>query len=96
MSTTPPGIFGDTLVGDSGIGWNLGRLVVARHPGKALLDGVHEPFDLMKFARARRCDVSRAEDEHSSMRADWTRAHGLSESPVNAVYDAGGAATRCA
>ncbi len=87
MVSPGPGIFGEALVGDAGIGWNLGRLVAARHPDKALLDGVQAPFDLLKFASAGKCSVSLAHDEHACMRAEWCRLDGLHEAPVDAIYD---------
>jgi hypothetical protein len=86
MTISTLGPLGDALIGNAGIGWNLGRLVRAQNPGKALLDGVASPFRLLKFARAGRCEVSLAEGEHANMRTEWSR-HGLQVSPVNASYD---------
>ncbi len=75
------------LVDQAGIGWNLGRLVAERYRGKALLDGVRDPFSLLKFASAGRCTAKLASDDHACMRADWSRAGGLRESPVQAIYE---------
>jgi hypothetical protein len=81
------GIFQDALNGASAIGWNLGRLVTMRHPGKAVLDGIKDPFDVEEFARGKKCEITIASDEHSSMGTRWTREHGLYSSVINGVYD---------
>ncbi|MBI5496813.1 MAG: ATP-binding protein [Deltaproteobacteria bacterium] len=72
---------------DAGIGWRLSRLVAELHPGRSVLDGVESPFDLQEFVAEGRCDAECASDVHAQMRTAWSRAHGLREGPVNAVYD---------
>ena len=71
----------------AGIGWRLGRIVAAMHPGKFVLDGVGHPFDLLDFAGSRRAEATRDPAQHAELATHWRRGHGLGVSPVNAVYD---------
>ena len=48
-------MFAGSLVDASATAWNLGRLVKARYQGKAMLDAVGGPFDLVEFADAEKC-----------------------------------------
>lgn len=80
-------VFAGALSADASIAWNMGRLAGDLHPGKAVLDGVQAPFDLLEFARERQCDVKLCEEAHAQMQTQWTRKHGIQSQPVNAVYD---------
>ncbi len=51
----PTSIFGEALVGDASIGWNLGRLVLARHPSEVGAVGAAEELEqAARHATARR------------------------------------------
>ena len=67
-------VFSGSLTGAAATAWNLGRLVKAHYPGKAVLDGVGSPFDLGEFAAAKKCETTLAPDAHGSQterRAEW-------------------------
>jgi hypothetical protein len=91
MSSAPSATLDDvlhhSLGGDGATAWRLSRLVAAHHPGKAVLDGVRGPFDLIEYATEGQCEAALAPDAHAQMYTEWTRAHGLTDGPVNAVYD---------
>lgn len=87
MTDPYPSVFAGSLYGSSSIGWHLGRLVAERNPGKAVLDGIGEPFDLEAFAREGKCEVALAADEHAQIATSWSRARGLSSAVVNGVHD---------
>jgi hypothetical protein len=81
-------IFDVALDPTSGIGWRLGRVVAELHPGKFVLDGVQKPFDLVDFAReSGRAAIALDRSQHAEFSTVWRRGHGVSVSPVNAVYD---------
>lgn len=81
-------IFDVALQGITGTGWRLGRVVAEMSPGKFVLDGVGRPFDLDDFAReSGRCTIELDRTQHAQLSARWRRGHGVSVSPVNAVYD---------
>jgi hypothetical protein len=80
-------VLNQSLGGDGATAWRLSRLVAAHHPGRAILDGVSGPFDLMWYAHEGQCEAVLAPGVHAQMATSWTRAHGLSNGPVNAVYD---------
>ena len=85
--TTLDAILDGSLAGDGAIPWRLSRLVAAHHPGRAVIDGIHGPFDLMEFAGEEQCEAVLAAGAHAQMKTGWSRAHGLAIEPVNAVYD---------
>ncbi len=76
-----------SLSGEGATAWRLSRHVAAHHPGRAILDGIRGPFDLMEYAAEGQCEVSLAPGAHAQMATRWTREHGISIDPVNAVYD---------
>jgi hypothetical protein len=80
-------VLNQSLGGDGATAWRLSRLVAAHHPGRAILDGVRGPFDLMEYAAEGQCEAALAPGAHAEMKTSWRRAYGLSIHPVNAVYD---------
>jgi hypothetical protein len=100
MAESSPGTLDDilhqSLAGDGATAWRISRLVAAHHLGRAVLDGITGPFDLIEYASEGQCQASLAPGAHAQMSTHWSRAHGLSIQPVNAVYDVLGESTRCA
>jgi hypothetical protein len=80
-------IFASSLTSDAAIAWHMGRLVAELHPGKSVLDGVQAPFDVIEFARARKCEATLAVDAHAELSTSWARSYGLHSAPENALYD---------
>lgn len=88
MGTTEQQVFDVAFDPAAGIGWRLGRIVTEQHPGKFVLDGVRDPFDLTAFAReSGRATLSLVTTQHAQFTAAWRRGYGLSVEPNNAVYD---------
>ncbi len=81
-------IFEVALDASAGIGWRLSRAVTEANPGKFVLQGVRDPFDLTQYAHeSGRCEIALDEAQHAQLVTHWRRGHGLSTDPVNAVYD---------
>jgi hypothetical protein len=81
------GIFEGALSDNAGVAWRLSRLVKARYPKKAVLDALHDPFNLTELVEAGQCEAVVSPDDHGSFHTSWSRAHGLSSRPEVAVMD---------
>jgi hypothetical protein len=70
---------------ENGAGHRLSRAIARAFPGKAIVEGLKSPFDVEEAARAGLCAIEPRPT--SEIHVQWSRAHGLTPSAVNAVFD---------
>jgi hypothetical protein len=72
---------------ESGTGYRLSRALASAFRGKAIVEGLSDPFDLDEYATAGKCVVKHRISPHGFIATDWSRSHGLSRSTETAVAD---------
>lgn len=87
MATSSDDLFASAFGPEAGTGYRLSRALAAEFAGKAVVEGLSDPFDLDEYAAAGKCRVQHRASPHGFIETTWSRSHGLSASIQTAVAD---------